>query len=78
VIVIGMLDVATKAANRRLFDNGTGKPIDLGPTCNVPTGTQPCLCLTAAGSSWNVDKGSCAGFTSVGGALTVAPTSPSD
>lgn len=33
-------------ANRRLFVNADGQPVDLGPACATPTSSAPILCLT--------------------------------
>ncbi len=64
-------------ANRRKFSSAAGKPIDLGATCGGP-GLVTTGCLIGALATWNVNKGNAGGFTVGGGALTLAPTSPSD
>jgi hypothetical protein len=68
----------TVPANRLLFADGSGKPADLGPSCNLPTSLTPTGCFTGSAPSWNINKGTAGGFSSGGPALTAAPTSPSD
>jgi hypothetical protein len=68
----------TVAANRRLFSDAAGKPVDLGPSCNLPTGSTPTACFTGPVTMWNIDKGTAGGFSAGGGGLTAAQTSPSD
>jgi hypothetical protein len=65
-------------ANHRLFDDGAGHPVDLGPTCNAPTNSTPNICDTGSASTWHINQGVAGGFNNGGPALTVAPTSPSD
>jgi hypothetical protein len=65
-------------ANRRKFDDGNNKPIDLGSTCSNPTGSPPTACFVGAPASWPTNKGIAGGFTDEGPVLTLAPTSPSD
>lgn len=64
-------------ANRRLFIDASGKPVDLGPTGALPTGTAPIIYLRGPYASFPPNKGSGGNFT-VTGALTDAATSPSD
>jgi hypothetical protein len=65
-------------ANRRLFRDATGRPVDLGASCVGPTGSPVTGCFIGDAASWNVNKGTAAGFTLEGDGLTKAPTSPSD
>ena len=66
------------AANRRKFIDDAGKPVDLGPACNGPTGATATGCFTGDPASWNMNKGTAAGFTLEGDGLSAALTSPSD
>lgn len=70
------LDLSIEA-NRRKFISAEGKPVDLGPTGALPTGSPPIVFLSGAVDSWHVNKGTGGGFTE-NGALTAASTSPSD
>ena len=65
-------------ANRRLFRDAAGKPVDLGADCSGPTGAAPTGCFVGDFESWNTNKGTGAGFVLEGDGLVVAPTSPSD
>jgi hypothetical protein len=64
--------------NRRLFRDTSGKPVALGAGCNAPTGATATGCFVGDPATWNINKGSAAGFTLEGDGLTNAPTSPSD
>lgn len=64
-------------ANRRKFIDAAGKPVSLGADGSTPTGTAPLIFFSGATAAWHTNKGSGAGFTE-NGALTTAPTSPSD
>jgi len=67
--------------NRRKFMDAGGKPVDLGSDGSSPTGTAPAIFLsiphggTPANFATNLGTG---GNFSVTGALTLAPSSPSD
>jgi hypothetical protein len=65
-------------ANRRKFRDAEGKPVDLGPNCNNPTGTTPTGCFVGDVATWHMNKGIGEGFNLEGDGLVVAPTSPSD
>lgn len=62
-------------ANRRKFISALGKPVDLGTTGNLPTGSSPLVFLSGATPGWHTNDGTGGGFT-LHGALTTA-TSPS-
>ena len=74
------LDLSS-SANRRKFIDAAGKPVGLGLTGQLPTGSQPTLFLSlasdAAASAFATNKGS-GGNLSITGALALASTSPSD
>jgi hypothetical protein len=70
------LDLSIEA-NRRKFISATLKPVNLGATGSLPTGTAPIMFFSGATASWETNKGSGGGFTE-NGALTTASTSPSD
>jgi hypothetical protein len=65
-------------ANRRLFRDADGKPVDLGWTCKRPTGSPASGCFVGDAETWNVNQGEATGFTLEGNGLAPAPTSPSD
>lgn len=65
-------------ANRRLFSDAAGKPVELGADCSRPTGAAPTGCFVGSLASWTTNKGTGAGFTLEGNGLALAPTSPSD
>jgi len=67
----------TTEANRRKFTDASGKPVDLGPTGLLPTGTQPTILFSGPFADWHTNKGTGGGFTKVGD-LAPATTSPSD
>lgn len=64
-------------ANRRLFRTSGGKPKDLGSDGSIPTGAAPLIYFSGLTAVWHTNKGTGGGFTE-NGALTDAPTSPSD
>lgn len=74
------LDISVEA-NRRKFIDDNGKPVFLGNSLELPTGTSPILGLSlskdAAVSTFATNKGTGGGMT-LTGALTEASTSPSD
>lgn len=63
-------------ANRRKFITASNKPVNLGATGALPTGSQPIIFLDNPFSSFGTNKGSGGNFT-VTGALTAASTTPS-
>ncbi len=68
-------------ANRRLFIDPTGKPVDLGTNCSAivaATGAVTTGCFTGPVAMWNKNKGTGGGFDLGGAVLAAAPTSPSD
>lgn len=67
----------SSAANRRLFIDAAGKPVDLGSDGSAPTGTAPIQFHTGPTATWHTNAGSGGGMTE-NGALTDASTSPSD
>ncbi|MCP4935533.1 MAG: LamG domain-containing protein [bacterium] len=65
--------------NMDLFYNpGTGKPVGLGATGNLPTGGQPEIYLNNAYGTFNINKGSKGNFTNHGVLDGSAVGSPSD
>jgi hypothetical protein len=64
-------------ATRRKFRDASGKPVDLGATGSTPTGTAPAIFFSGNASTFATNKGTGGAFT-LTGALTNAPTSPSD
>lgn len=74
------LDLSVEA-NRRKFITAAGKPEDLGADGSLPTGSAPIIYHTVragdAASDFAANQGSGGNF-SITGALTLAPTSPSD
>lgn len=68
------LDLSVEA-NRRLFIDGNGLPVDLGSDGSTPTGSAPLVFLSGATASWHTNDGTGGGFTE-NGALTDADTYP--
>lgn len=64
-------------ANRRKFIDAAGKPVSLGADGSTPTGSTPAIYLKGDHTNFEVNSGTGGNFT-VTGALTAAPTSPSD
>jgi hypothetical protein len=62
------LDMTT-TSNRRKFNDGAGHPVDLGVTCDKPTGSQPIVCFKGPETAWATNSGNGGNF-SVTGALT--------
>lgn len=74
------LDI-TVEANRRKFISAAGKPVELGDTGALPTGSQP-ICYQSvrpgdSASDFITNRGSGGNFTE-NGALALSPSSPSD
>ena len=71
----------TNASNRRKFISATGKPVHLGATGALPTGTAPLLYLHLddgeAVANFATNRGT-GGNLSITGSLDTASTSPSD
>lgn len=67
----------TVQANREKYRSSSGKPVDLGSDGSTPTGTQPQFFHTGPTGTWHTNAGSITGATE-NGALTDAPSSPSD
>ena len=69
-------------ANRRKFISASGKPVSLGADGSTPTGTAPAVFLrrapSADPSTFANNLGTGGGPFTITGALTAAPTSPSD
>lgn len=70
------LDISIES-NRRKFIDAAGKPADLGETGQLPLGAAPLGFFSGPTVSWHTNKGTGGGFTMIG-ALSDAPTSPSD
>lgn len=68
------LDLDTPANLAKFYDGG---PVDFGADGSTPTGTQPRVYLNNPTASWHTNVGSGGGFTE-NGALTTAPSSPTD
>ena len=70
------IDISTEA-NRRLFSNPNGKPVFLGETGQLPTGSPPLVFLSGATVAWHTNLGTGGGFTETG-TLTDGGSSPND
>lgn len=70
------LDLSVEA-NRRKFISSGLKPVSLGANGETPTGSSPIVFLANPLASWETNLGTGGGFTE-NGALTAAPSSPSD
>ncbi len=70
------IDISTEA-NRRLFISPNLKPVNLGETGQLPTGSSPLVFLSGATTGWESNLGTGGGFTE-NGALTDGSSSPSD
>ncbi len=53
-------------ANRRLFFDASGVPVDLGPTGAIPTGTAPIMYFNGDSSEFPTNKGTGGGMTLTG------------
>lgn len=49
--------------NRRKFFGNTGRPVSLGATGQIPTGTTPLIYMSGQDNDWAVNKGTGGGFT---------------
>ena len=69
-------------ANRRLFIDASGKPVDLGSDGSTPTGTAPRLFQTVrdggVAGDFATNSGTGPTLTEVGTTVALAPTSPTD
>jgi hypothetical protein len=65
-------------ANRRLFSDADGKPMEVGADCDRPTGASSTGCFIGDAATWPANKGTAGGFLLGGDGLTAAPSSPSD
>jgi len=65
----------SSTTNRRKFRDAAGKPVDLGTTGSLPTGSQPAIYLPNPYSSFNVNAGSGGNFA-VTGVLSAATSHP--
>lgn len=67
-------------ANRRLFINGSGHPVDLGATGSTPTGIAPILYQSVrpagAANDFLTNRGTGGNMTVSAGALTLSGTNP--
>ena len=70
------LDISN-TANRRLFIDVNGFPVDLGSDGSTPTGTAAIIYFSGDTATWHTNDGTGGGFTE-NGALTDASSSPSD
>lgn len=68
------LDPNTAANLAKFYANG--RPVPLGATGQLPTGSAPILCLTNETDNWHTNIGDGGGMTE-NGALTTASSSPS-
>lgn len=64
-------------SNRRKFISAQGKPVFLGATGQLPTGSDPIAFFSGPTVDWHTNKGDGEGFIE-NGALTDASSSPSD
>lgn len=67
----------TVAANLEKFRSSSGKPVFLGTSGEVPTGSTSAVYLSGPASGFHTNKGSAGGYT-LNGSFTDASTSPSD
>ena len=65
------------AANRRMFLDANGFPVDLGSDGSRPTGSPPDIFLSGDTATWHTNDGTGGGFTE-NGALTDALTDPGE
>ena len=63
-------------ANRRKFISAGLAPVDLGATCQLPTGSQPIACFKGPFGSFNTNVGTGGNFTTNAGALQAAGSNP--
>lgn len=66
----------TVTANRRKFIDSLGKPVDLGATGQLPTGSSPIAFFSGNAASWPTNKGTAATPTFTATALTNSGTHP--
>ncbi len=66
----------TVTANRRKFISASGKPVDLGSSGALPTGTAPAIFFSGNAAAFSTNQGTGGAFT-LTGSLTNASTSPS-
>jgi hypothetical protein len=64
-------------ANRRKFISSAGKPVNLGASGSVPTGTAPIMYFKGPASAFPTNLGTGGNFT-VTGTLTDGSTNPTD
>lgn len=76
VNLVQTIDVSV-SANLKKFRSALGKPVDLGPTGNLPTGTSPIIFFRGPASAFNINLGTGGNF-SITVTLTNSATSPSD
>ena len=65
----------SNAANRAKFVSTLVRPVNMGATGNIPTGSSPDVYLEGVLAGWATNKGTGGGFTT-NGTLTTASTSP--
>lgn len=70
------IDISSQS-NRRLFIDSFGKPVFLGASGQIPTGTDPLVFFSGPTADWHTNLGSGLGFTE-NGVLTDGADSPSD
>lgn len=67
----------TQLSNIRKFLSATNRPMYLGSTGNVPTGSQPEVYLKGSGTGFITNSGSVGNFSASTGTLTTPATTPS-
>lgn len=65
-------------ATRRKFISAAGKPVYLGESGELPTGTPPAVFFSGDSTGFVTNRGTGGGFTLIDGPLTNASTSPSN
>ncbi len=66
------LDLSVEA-NRRLFIDASGNPVELGADGSIPTGSAPDIFLSGDTADWHTNKGAGGGFTENGELTTATP-----
>lgn len=66
----------TNTAFRRKFISAGLAPVDLGTTCQLPTGSQPIGCFKGPTTNFLTNAGSGGNFTTFSGALQAAGSNP--
>lgn len=66
----------TVVENRRKFINGSGKPVDVGATGSLPTGSAATILFDNVAASWNTNKGNGGANFDASGTFVVADPQP--